>query len=217
MATEEGAVTSEEGTVPADESSEPATPIEDALEKVIAGRVREFRSALGWSVAHLAERSGLSKSMLSKIENAKASASLSTLARLSSALGVPVTAFFRGLDEEHDVIHIKSGRGLDIEHRGSRHGSRYQLLGRMRHPYDTLEPLLVTITRRSKVFPLFQHGGTEMLHMLAGSMAYAVGDDTYYLDPGDSLQFAGDVPHGPVDLRDLPVRFLSIKAIPTSG
>lgn len=193
------------------------TPLEDALEKVIAQRVREFRSALGWSVAHLATRSGLSKSMLSKIENAKASASLSTLARLSSALNVPVTAFFRGLDEEHDVIHIKAGRGLDIEHRGSRHGSRYQLLGRMRHPYDMLEPVQVTITRRAKVFPLFQHGGTELIHMQAGCMAYAVGDDTYVLDSGDSLQFAGDVPHGPVELRELPVKFITVKAIPTSG
>lgn len=191
--------------------------LEDELEQVIASRVREFRSALGWSVGHLAERSGLSKSMLSKIENAKASASLSTLARLSAALSVPVTAFFRGLDEEHDVIHIKAGRGLDIEHRGSRTGSRYQLLGRMRHPYDMLEPLLVTITRRTKAFPLFQHTGVELLHMLSGQLVYAVGDDNYLLDPGDSLQFAGDVPHGPVELRELPVKFLSIKALPTNG
>ncbi|MBO0827694.1 MAG: helix-turn-helix domain-containing protein [Streptosporangiales bacterium] len=202
----------------AEPAGEPAVQtLEDELEEVIASRVREFRSALGWSVGHLAERSGLSKSMLSKIENAKASASLSTLARLSSALNVPVTAFFRGLDEEHDVIHIKAGRGLDIEHRGSRTGSRYQLLGRMRHPYDMLEPLLVTITRRTKAFPLFQHAGVELLHVLGGQVAYAVGDDTYLLDTGDSLQFAGDVPHGPVELRELPVRFLSIKALPTNG
>ncbi|MQA03214.1 MAG: helix-turn-helix domain-containing protein [Streptosporangiales bacterium] len=194
-----------------------ATPLEDALEKVIAQRVREFRSAMGWSVAHLADRSGLSKSMLSKIENAKASASLSTLARLSSALNVPVTAFFRGLDEEHDVIHIKSGRGLDIEHRGSRHGSRYQSLGRMRYPYDMLEPVVVTITRRTKVFPLFQHSGTELIHVQAGRLGYAVGDNSYTLEPGDSLQFAGDVPHGPVELHELPVKFLSIKALPTNG
>lgn len=199
-------------------AGEPAAQsLEDELEQVIASRVREFRSGLGWSVGHLAERSGLSKSMLSKIENAKASASLSTLARLSSALNVPVTAFFRGLDEEHDVIHIKAGRGLDVEHRGSRTGSRYQLLGRMRHPYDMLEPLLVTITRRTKAFPLFQHAGVELLHVLSGQVVYAVGDDTYVLDTGDSLQFAGDVPHGPVELKELPVRFLSIKALPTSG
>ncbi|NLU72648.1 helix-turn-helix domain-containing protein [Streptomyces sp. HNM0575] len=193
------------------------TPLEAALEKVIAQRVREFRSGLGWSVAHLAELSGLSKSMLSKIENAKSSASLNTLARLSSALNVPVTAFFRGLDEEHDVIHIKAGRGLDIEHRGSRQGSRYQLLGRMRHPYDILEPVQVTVTRPTEVFPLFQHGGTELILMQGGIMGYSVGDDTYVLEPGDSLQFAGDVPHGPVELRELPVEFVTVKAIPTSG
>lgn len=198
-------------------TAEDETQLEDTLEQLIAERVREFRAALGLSVTQLAERSGLSKSMLSKIENAKASSSLGTLARLSEALSVPVTAFFRGLDEEHDVLHIKAGRGLDIEHRGSRSGSRYQLLGRMRSPYDLLEPLLVTISRRSKIFPLYQHQGTELLYILSGRMAYTVGDDRYELDPGDALQFAGEVPHGPVEMDELPVRFLTIKALPSSG
>ncbi|MGH3095935.1 MAG: helix-turn-helix domain-containing protein [Streptosporangiales bacterium] len=198
-------------------TAEDDTRLEEALEQLIAERVREFRAALGWSVTQLAERSGLSKSMLSKIENAKASSSLGTLARLSEALSVPVTAFFRGLDEEHDVLHIKAGRGLDIEHRGSRSGSRYQLLGRMRYPYDLLEPVLVTITRRSKIFPLYQHQGTELLYILEGKMTYSVGDDRYDLDLGDALQFAGEVPHGPVEMGELPVRFLTIKALPSSG
>ncbi|MGH3096590.1 MAG: helix-turn-helix domain-containing protein [Streptosporangiales bacterium] len=198
-------------------TAEDETQLEDTLEQLIAERVREFRAGLGWSVTQLAERSGLSKSMLSKIENAKASSSLGTLARLSAALSVPVTAFFRGLDEEHDVLHIKAGRGLDIEHRGSRSGSRYQLLGRMRYPYDLLEPLLVEITRRSKIFPLYQHQGTELLYILEGKMTYSVGDDRYELDPGDALQFAGEVPHGPVEMGELPVRFLTVKALPSNG
>ena len=64
----------------------------------------------------------MSKGMLSKIENAQASPSLATLARLSEALKVPVTAFFRGLNEEQDVLYVKAGRGLDIEHKGSGRG-----------------------------------------------------------------------------------------------
>ncbi len=74
--------------------------LEEALGTAIAARVREFRLQLGWTVGQLAAQSGLSKGMLSKIENAQASPSLATLARLSEALQVPVTAFFRGLNEE---------------------------------------------------------------------------------------------------------------------
>ncbi len=93
--------------------------LEEALGTAIAARVREFRLQLGWTVGQLAAQSGLSKGMLSKIENAQASPSLATLARLSEALQVPVTAFFRGLNEEQDVMFVKAGRGLNIEHKGS--------------------------------------------------------------------------------------------------
>src|SRR6185503_20952222 len=84
--------------------------LEEALGTAIAARVREFRLQLGWTVGQLAAQSGLSKGMLSKIENAQASPSLATLARLSEALQVPVTAFFRGLNEEQDVMFVKAGR-----------------------------------------------------------------------------------------------------------
>ena len=124
--------------------------LEEALGAVIAERVREFRLQLGLTVGQLAELTGLSKGMLSKIENAQASPSLATLARLSEALKVPVTAFFRGLDEEQDVLVVKAGRGLDIEHKGSGPGHRYQLLGTMRAPHNSLETLLVTLTERAE-------------------------------------------------------------------
>src|SRR5690606_11831733 len=81
------------------------TGVEETLAAVVAERVRELRLRHGWTVGRLADECGLSKSMLSKIENAQSSPSLGTLARLAEALSVPVTAFFRGLSEEQDVIH----------------------------------------------------------------------------------------------------------------
>src|SRR5262245_12474265 len=86
--------------------------LEAALGSVIAQRVREYRLQVGLSVGQLAARSGLSKGMLSKMENAQASPSLATLARLSTALSVPITSFFRGLDEERDVFYVKAGQGM---------------------------------------------------------------------------------------------------------
>ena len=155
--------------------------------------------------------------MLSKIENAQASPSLATLARLSGALKVPVTAFFRGLDEEQDVLHVKAGRGLDIEHKGSGPGHRYQLLGTMRAPHNSLETLLITLTDRAKEFPLYQHPGTEMIYMIAGRIEYLCGNSAYLLEPGDAMQFVGEVPHGPRTLIELPIQFLSVKSIQPTG
>jgi transcriptional regulator with XRE-family HTH domain len=191
----------------------PGGAIEDALAAVIAERVRELRQQLGLTVAHLAELTGLSKGMLSKIENMQASPSLATLARLSVALKVPVTAFFRGLTEEQDVLHVKAGRGLEIAHKGSGPGHLYQSLGTMRAPHNTLETLLTTLTARADEFPLYQHPGTELLYMITGRMEYLCGSSRYLLEPGDSMQFVGEVPHGPAALIELPIQFLSVKSL----
>lgn len=199
-----------------EQRAEPPGGLERSLGEVIAERVREFRRQAGWTVGELAERSDLSKGMLSKIENAQASPSLSSLARLSEALSVPVTAFFRGLDEEQDVLYIKRGAGLEIQHKGASRGQHYQLLGRMRAPHDRFEPMLVTVTEDSDHFPLYQHAGTELIYMLKGRMEYGYGRSRYLLAPGDALQFVGEVTHGPVRLIDLPLQFLAIKTTPSS-
>jgi transcriptional regulator with XRE-family HTH domain len=195
----------------------PDGTLEDALGAIIAERVREFRLQLALTVGQLAELTGLSKGMLSKIENAQASPSLATLARLSEALKVPVTAFFRGLNEEQDVLFVKAGRGLDIQHKGAGPGHRYQSLGTMRAPHNSLENLLVTLTERADTFPLYQHAGTELIYMISGRMEYLYGSSRYVLEPGDALQFVGEVPHGPNALIELPIQFLAVKSIQSAG
>ncbi|NEK57888.1 helix-turn-helix transcriptional regulator [Geodermatophilus sabuli] len=182
------------------------------LEDVIALRVREFRLAQGISLAELARLTGMSKAMLSKIENAQTSCSLSSLARLAEALAVPVTALFRGIDAEREAVFTPAGQGSQIVRRGSNVGHLYQLLGSLRGEHKRLEPLLVTLTEASEVFPLFQHPGTEFLHMLEGVLVYGHGEARYEMRAGDSLVFDGEGPHGPVELVELPVRFLSVTA-----
>lgn len=182
------------------------------LEDVIAMRVRELRLAKGISLAELARLTGMSKAMLSKIENAQTSCSLSSLARLADALAVPVTALFRGLDAEREAVHTPAGHGAQIARRGSNVGHLYQLLGALRGEHKRLEPLLVTLTEASEVFPLFQHPGTEFLYMLDGVMVYGHGQARYEMRPGDSLVLDGEGPHGPAELVELPIRFLAVTA-----
>lgn len=197
---------------PSPAEDEPSSGLGTALATVIAERIREFRLQNGWTIGRLAEISGLSKGMLSKLEHAQTSPSLATIARLSEALSVPVTAFFRGLSEEQDLIHVKAGAGLDIQHRGSGAGHRYQTLGTMRAPHDSLEPMLVTLTERTETFPLYQHPGTELIFMISGRMEYCYGGSRYLLEPGDAIQFVGEVMHGPGELISLPIQFLAVKS-----
>jgi transcriptional regulator with XRE-family HTH domain len=183
---------------------------ESNLELSIGREVREFRKKINMTVAELAKLAGLSAGMLSKIENGMTSPSLATLQSLSRALHVPVTAFFRKFEEERDATFVKAGQGLTIERRGTRAGHQYQLLGHTMRKSIAVEPYMITLTADSDVFPLFQHAGIEFLYMLEGEVGYRHGSKTYTLTPGDSLYFDADVPHGPEDLRKLPIRFLSI-------
>jgi transcriptional regulator with XRE-family HTH domain len=188
--------------------------VEDQIGWVIANQVRARRREVGLTMVQVAERAGISKGMLSKIENAQASPSLSTLARLAAALDMPVTSLFRGLAEERDAVFVKAGHGPEIVRQGTRAGHRYQLLGTLRGPRKTLEPLLVTLTERTEIFPLFQHSGVEMLYMLQGIMEYGYGVARYRMERGDVLQFEGDIAHGPTQLVKLPISFLSVTVYP---
>ncbi len=187
------------------------------LEIAIGLQVRAFRRQLNMTVAELSKQAQLSPGMLSKIENGLTSPSLATLKSLSQALNVPVTSFFRKYEEERDASFVKAGEGLIIERRGSRAGHQYQLLGHTIGKQVFVEPYLISLTEESDVFPLFQHSGVEFIYMLEGEVVYRHGNRTYSLTPGDALFFDSDAPHGPEELKRLPIRFLSIIIEPRFG
>lgn len=150
--------------------------------------------------------------MISKVESASTSCSLTTLQRLAEGLAIPVTALFRGADTDRDATFTKAGKGSLSVRSGTQHGHEYRVLGALKGRSDAIEPTLVTLTDASDVFPLFQHAGTEFLFMLSGTMVYGHGSYEYTMEPGDSLLLDGEGPHGPLRLIDLPITFLAITA-----
>ena len=189
------------------------------LEVAIGREVKALRTKLGLTVVDLAAATGLSPGMLSKIENGATSPSLTTLQSLSRALGVSVAALFRRFEQGGAASFVRAGEGLPIERRGTRNKHHYQLLGHTGNADSRIvvEPYLITLTSESDVFPLFQHAGLEFLYMLEGEVVYRHGDASYVMTPGDSLFFDADAPHGPEEMRKLPIRFLSVISYPREG
>ncbi|WP_333683303.1 helix-turn-helix domain-containing protein [Pontibaca methylaminivorans] len=187
---------------------------ENVLEVAIGKEVRAHRRQQKMTVFALAEATGLSIGMLSKIENGNTSPSLSTLQALSHALSVPMTAFLRGYEETRTAVLTKAGEGVETERRGARAGHQYNLLGHIGSNSSgvVVEPYLITLTEISDTFPTFQHDGIETIYVLEGKVGYRHGNDIYVLEPGDTLFFDADAPHGPEQLIELPTRYLSIIA-----
>ncbi|MDV4169885.1 XRE family transcriptional regulator [Rhodovulum sp. FJ3] len=191
-------------------------PREKNLEVAIGRQVRELRKRQRMTGSDLANETGLSVGMLSKIENGVISPSLNTLQVLADGLRVPLIQLFSGYEETRGAMHVKAGEGVEVDRAGTRAGHQYHLLGHIgsNNSGVVVEPYMIVLTDSSDRFPTFQHEGLEFLYVLEGRVGYRHGDTIYDLEPGDSLFFDSDAPHGPEDLRELPVRYLSIITYP---
>jgi transcriptional regulator with XRE-family HTH domain len=188
-----------------------------ALARYLGSTVRELRQQHGLTIAEVADQTGLSRGMLSKIENAQTATSLETLAKVAKALGVSLSTLFRNYDIPTGTAQlVKQGQGMEVVRRGTKRGHTYHLLAYGQGPNKRFEPFLITMDDASEVFPTFEHPGIEFIYILEGRLEYRHGQSTYLLEPGDSLTFAGDIPHGPERLIQLPIRFLAIIHYPST-
>ena len=71
-----------------------------SIARTVGHKLRLLRVSAGFSLEKLAEKAELSVSFLGSVERGTKEPSLSTLKKLSAALGVPVQAFIADLDEE---------------------------------------------------------------------------------------------------------------------
>lgn len=182
-----------------------------SLERYLGSTIRELRLKHGLTIAEVAEQVGISRGMLSKIENAQTATSLDSLARIANALGVSLSTLFRNYNvPEGGAQLVKAETGMEVVRRGTKCGHTYHLLAYDQGPTKLFEPFLITMDDASEVFPTFEHPGIEFIYMLEGQIEYRHGQHTYLLSPGDALSFRGEVPHGPEKLVQLPIRFLAI-------
>lgn len=189
---------------------------EKNLELAIGRQVRELRKRQRMTGTDLSLQTGLSVGMLSKIENGLISPSLNTLQALANALRVPLVQLFSGYEEPRGAMHVKAGQGVEVARSGTRAGHQYKLLGHIgsNNSGVVVEPYLITLSSESDRFPVFQHEGVELLYMLEGVVEYRHGDQTFLMEPGDTLLFDSDAPHGPERLISLPARYLSVITYP---
>ena len=180
------------------------------LERSLGATVHKLRAGRRLSLQDLAQAAQVSVSMLSRIENGRASPSLATINALANALSVPAAFLLGDSRKQTDVSFVKSGGGLSVERRGGGGGHHYQLLGHSPRAPVLLEPYLITLNDRLEEFEMLVHEGIEFIYVLTGSFVYRVADRAYEMAPGDSLCFESSVQHGPVKLLDTPIKLLAV-------
>ena len=157
----------------------------------VGQRLRELRLERNFSIRALAERSGLNVNTFSLIENGKTSPSVSTLQQIAAALEVPITAFFESNVPKNSVAFIAANNRPRL---AFAHGTLEDLGAGLTN--RAVEPFVVMLEPHasSGENPIV-HTGFEFVFCLEGRMTYRVEDQTYVLEPGDSLLFESYLPH----------------------
>jgi transcriptional regulator with XRE-family HTH domain len=198
-------------------SAAPSEPKARSLEAGVGAEVRRLRKTLDLTMTELAEASGVSAGMLSKIENGGISPSLATLQSIAHALQVPISRLFTEAEEQRDCSFVKAGTGVRIERRGTKAGHMYDLLGHSLSGAIAVEPYLITLAREAMPYTNFRHAGLEFIYMLSGKVRYRHADRSYELAPGDALFFDAGALHGPEELLNSPMEYLSIIIYPRTA
>jgi transcriptional regulator with XRE-family HTH domain len=168
----------------------------DALHRRIGARVRELRAAHGVSLAGLATRSGVSRSMLSLIERAESSPTAAVLSKLAAGLGVTLAALF-------DPPAAGAGTEGPLARRAQQAAWRDPASGYVRRnvsPPGAAAPVQIVEVRfppRARV--AFDNGGrTRHVHqqvwLLDGALDVTVGRQRHRLRTGDCLAMQLDQP-----------------------
>jgi transcriptional regulator with XRE-family HTH domain len=153
--------------------------------EALAHRIRKERDARGWSLAELAERSGLSKAMLSNVERAAASPTAGTLVRIASAFGLTLSGLIARAEQD----------GGQLLRAGDQPLWRDPATGYVRRhvsPQSDVPTDLVHVTLpagASVAFPASSY--TFVRHyiwLIEGRLDFIEGETTYRLQPGDCLK-----------------------------
>jgi transcriptional regulator with XRE-family HTH domain len=154
--------------------------------------VKRLREAGGFSLRALAARSGISSSMISDIERGKKSPTVISVVRLAQALGIEVAALVDGSLQPAPRIRIlRRGEGA-----GGEHPARWKNLGPA-GPGSRIDFVRFQIPPSTALGPSAAHapGTIEHMHVAAGAVRIAVGDETAELAAGDSCSCRTDIPH----------------------
>lgn len=158
-------------------------------------QLRTLRKARKLSLQVVAERAGLSISLISQIERGLTSPSLRSMRLLAAAVEVPIERLFSqpqtsDMPEGDFIVRPSSRRVLSLDHRG--------MLLEMISPISdgSMQTFIANISPGGGSGPeMDTHQGEEVGLILAGEFELWLDDQRYLLREGDSFRYPASIPH----------------------
>ena len=158
----------------------------DAAVDLLAARVRLERTGRGWSLAELAERSGVSKAMLSKIERDEASPTAATLVRIATAFGLTLAALLTPPEAEQHRFLAGAEQPTWTDPATAYH--RRQVFQRAGLPLELVEvelPGWACVALPASAYAFIR----QVVWVLSGTLEIVEGTASHRLQRGDRLEF----------------------------
>jgi DNA-binding XRE family transcriptional regulator/quercetin dioxygenase-like cupin family protein len=195
--------------------------------------LREARRGRGLSLRELADRLGVSPSLISQIETGRANPSVSTLYAIAAELDVSLDELLFD-DRRPGDAGAASGRvggaaatggapavavpgGImqpspPVQRAATRHEIRlasgvvWDRLTTTSEPGIEFLHVTYEVGGASGANDVFQrHPGHEWGYVLSGTLEVRIGFDEYVLEPGDAISINSSVPHRLANIGDVPV------------
>jgi transcriptional regulator with XRE-family HTH domain len=159
-------------------------------------RIKNLREQKGLSLAELSKLTGFDVAFLEGIEKEQVQPQLGTVIKLSKALDSAFGRIVSGVGDRLYSITRKNERRIvsrSTSHTGKRKAYTYMSLApdvKGRH----MEALLVQLEEDPEE-EISVHEGEEFIFVLDGIVKMKIGDDTFALEPGDSIYYLSTTPH----------------------
>lgn len=162
----------------------------------VGARIKELREKKGISLEDLSNLTGFDKERLENIEKGVVKPQLGTVMKLSRALDSALGRLVSGQGDRLYAITRKSERkqiSRSTSPKGEKNLYRYMSLApevQGRH----MEALIVQL-EESPSKEISIHTGEEFIYVLEGTARLHIGEETFDLDPGDSVYYLSTTPH----------------------
>jgi transcriptional regulator with XRE-family HTH domain len=177
----------------------------DQIDQDIGRRVHTLRTAAGMTLEALADRSGVSRAMLSRIERGESSPTAQLLNRVCAGLGVTLSTLFASAEAPVSPLR-RRGDQSDWRDPGSGYVRRVVSPPGTGSPAEIIEvefPAGANVAfESSRLSGVDQH-----VWVLEGTMEMTVDDKTHRLDEGDCLYMRLDQPIQFRNPLDKPARY----------
>jgi transcriptional regulator with XRE-family HTH domain len=174
----------------------------------LAQRLKSLRLEKRLTLEEVADRTGLTRSWLSKVENFRVTPSLPALGQISRALGIPIAELVRGLDERPELVVVKRDERKTVE-RDQNTQTVYESLA-FKRVNRRMDPFLLTVPPGDVDREALPHEGEEFLLVMSGRVDFEFNGETHCLEHGDSLYFDGNVKHRLLNRYKKPAEVLCV-------